>query len=56
MKRYYILILVIIRQFYMQELFKNIEDWFSARPLWQRDMASRIIRKGVLDENDLIHT
>ena len=37
----------------MEEILTCLGDWFAQRPPWLQDAASRIIQKGVLDDNDL---
>lgn len=37
----------------MNQIFKNLEIWFTRRPRWLQDAARRIIQKGALDSTDL---
>ncbi len=37
----------------MENILTHLEDWFTQRPLWLQDAASRIIQKGILEDSDL---
>lgn len=37
----------------MSDVLTRIEKWFSERPMWLQDAASRIISKGMLDQSDI---
>ena len=37
----------------MSDVLMQIEKWFSERPMWLQDAASRIISKGMLDQSDI---
>ncbi len=37
----------------MEKILSDLKDWFAQRPLWLQDAASKLIQKGILDDNEL---
>ncbi len=37
----------------MEKILSDLKNWFAQRPLWLQDAASKLIQKGILDDNEL---